>query len=70
MADTYTTKQGDTFESIAWFHLGNSNKMTELIRENRAYMDTAVFEAGVVLMLPEESDISTAEKSTTSPPWR
>ena len=32
MPKTYTTRQGDTFESIAWFELGNSNLMTDLIR--------------------------------------
>lgn len=36
----YVTKQGDTFESIAWFQLGDSNQIVNLIRANRQYMET------------------------------
>lgn len=70
MSKTYTTKQGDTFESIAWFCLGDSNLMGDLIQENRAHMYTAVFEAGVVLSLPDEETIEQTEESSATPPWR
>ena len=69
MADTYTTKQGDTFESIAWFQMGDSDKMVDLIRENREHMETAVFPAGAVLTIPETTQQKGTEDSTT-PPWR
>ena len=70
MPKTYTTRQGDTFESIAWFALGNSNLMTDLIRENPGYMYTAVFEAGVTLALPDQETIEATSESGTNPPWR
>lgn len=69
LSKLYTTKQGDTFESIAYFELSNSNKMVDIIRVNRRYMNVAVFEAGIVLQLPEESEEEkTTEGSTV--PWR
>ena len=68
MSDTYITTQGDTFESIAWFQLGDSNKMVDLIRANRAHMETAVFPAGVELTIPEVETAQATE--STTPPWR
>lgn len=65
----YVTKQGDTFESIAWFQMGDSNQMVNLIRANRNHMETAVFEAGVPLQLPEPEP-ETAQNSTSKAPWR
>ena len=65
----YITRQGDTFESIAWFQLGNSNEMVNLIRANREHMETAVFEAGITLQLPDPEP-GTPQKSTTKAPWR
>ncbi|MBQ9269664.1 MAG: hypothetical protein IJ206_09135 [Oscillospiraceae bacterium] len=70
MPERYTTKQGDTFESIAWFRLGNSNLMGNLIRANRAYMDVAVFDAGISLALPDEEEVAETAEASTNPPWR
>ncbi len=70
LTETYTTKQGDTFESIAWFRLGDSNLMVDLIRENREYMDVAEFEAGVVLKLPDTESKQETTEGSTNPPWR
>ena len=70
MSEVYTTTQGDTFESIAWFRLGDSNLMVNLIRENREYMDIAEFEAGVILKLPEADSMEATTESSTNPPWR
>lgn len=70
MPETYTTKQGDTFESIAWFQMGDSNRMTDIIRENREYMETAIFEAGVVLTLPDMESGAVSGTDSTTPPWR
>ena len=64
---TYVTIQGDTFESIAWFQMGDSNYMTDLIEANRKYFDVAVFEAGVELTIPEVAQKTTDE---STPPWR
>lgn len=69
MSKLYTTKQGDTFESIAYFELGDSNKMVDVIRENRPYVNVAMFEAGIVLLLPEESEEENTTAASTVP-WR
>lgn len=65
---TYVTVQGDTFESIAWFQMGDSNYMTDLIRANRKYFDKAVFGAGVELTIPEMAEKTATDESV--PPWR
>lgn len=65
---TYVTIQGDTYESIAWFQMGDSNYMTDLIEANRKYFDVAVFEAGVELTIPEVAEKKTLDETT--PPWR
>lgn len=66
----YVTKQGDTFESIAWFQLGDSNQMVNLIRANRQYMETAVFEAGIPLQMPEPEPETEQSSTSTKAPWR
>lgn len=69
MPKTYTTIQGDTFESIAWFQMGKSEYMWELIKANREHMETVVFDAGVMLTIP---DIKAEEerRNEKTPPWR
>lgn len=70
MPKTYITRQGDTFESIAYFTMGDSGKMVDLIRENRKYMDTAIFDAGVELLLPEYTAEQNAASAESAVPWR
>ncbi len=65
----YTTRQGDTFESVAWFQMGKSGAMVDLIRENPQYMDVAEFEAGVTLRIPEIEETGDL-RSDSTPPWR
>lgn len=64
---TYTTKQGDTFDLIAWKVLGSCNYVESLINANREHVDTFIFSAGVELTIP---DIEEETKSTTRPPWK
>ena len=66
----YTTVQGDTFELIAWRELGDSTRMDEIIRLNRAHMETATFSAGEVLTLPDREEDAGDAKPTGTPPWR
>jgi phage tail protein X len=70
MATEYRTVQGDTFESIAWFQLGDSALMWDIIKANREHMETVVFDEGVVLTLPDVETASTSETSSSTPPWR
>ena len=51
--DTYTTKSGDMWDSIAYAQLGSTSYTDRLINANLQYRDTYLFSSGVVLTLPE-----------------
>ena len=66
MTKSYTTKQGDTWDYIAYTHYGDERMMHELINANYEYKLTSVFSAGVTLVLPDlEDKIAVSMK----PPW-
>lgn len=63
---TYTTKNGDMWDSIAYAQLGSTSYTDLLINANLQHKDTYLFPSGVVLVLPE------VEKPINSllPPWK
>ena len=63
---TYTTKQGDRWDMIAFKVLGNENYMSQLLAANKQPREVYIFPAGVVLTIPE----ITEETASTAPPWR
>ena len=63
----YTTKSGDTWDLIAYEQMGSCSYVAKLIDANRAYVNTAIFSAGVVLTVPE---IPAGETISALPPWR
>nr|WP_304101098.1 tail protein X [Mitsuokella multacida] len=63
----YTTKSGDTWDLIAYEQMGSCSYVAKLMVANRAYVNTAIFSAGVVLTVPE---IPAGETISTLPPWR
>lgn len=63
---TYTTIQGDMWDSIAYKTMGSTVYAGALMAKNRAYLDHYTFPAGVVLELPE---VRTAV-SEALPPWK
>ena len=65
MAKTYTTVQGDMWDSIAYRQLGSEAYTDKLIALNPEYRMLYTF-PGVVLTLPE------AERKTVNslPPWK
>lgn len=63
---TYTTAQGDMWDSIAHVQLGDTAYMDKLIQANLAYREYYIFPAGIVLTLPE----ITKKASDTLPPWK
>ena len=65
MAETYTTKLGDTWDSIAYDLYGAESYMKDLIEANWDYIDTLIFGAGTVLDVPEVED----ELDTDAPFW-
>jgi len=63
---TYTTKQGDMWDTIAFNELGNDKHMDKLMDLNRKYHAMYIFPAGIKLQLP---DIM-ADVSSIAPPWK
>ena len=63
---TYTTIQGDMWDSIAYKQLGSTAYTDKLQTLNARYLGYYTFPAGITLRLP---DITTAMPSTL-PPWR
>lgn len=67
MEKTYTTKQGDAWDAIAFEVYGDVKYTGFLMQANFQRLDTFVFDAGVVLQtpeLPEDDDL------TNAPIWR
>lgn len=69
MSRTYTTVQGDMWDSIAYRQLGSVAHMDLLMRQNLQYHDIYVFQAGIVLNLPDV-DAATESVADTMPPWK
>lgn len=63
----YVTKQGDTFDIIAYEAYGNEEYMSQIIHANEKYAGTAVFDYGVELELPTIKEL---DSSLFLPPWR
>lgn len=66
MTKTYTTIQGDMWDSISFRVLGSEYYMSDLIEANPEHRETVIFSANVVLVIPE---ISTPT-SQSLPPWK
>lgn len=64
---TYTTVQGDMWDSISYVQLGGCAHTDKLMAENLEYRETYIFPAGIVLALP---DVDTTVADDTLPPWR
>ncbi|MGL5270184.1 MAG: tail protein X [Selenomonadaceae bacterium] len=66
MVDTYTTKQGDMWDMIAYEVYGDEYKMHYLMDANKKYVETVIFPAGVTLVVP----VLSATQTTNLPPWK
>lgn len=69
MGKTYTTLQGDMWDSIAYSQLGSVAHTDILIRQNIQYNDIYIFPAGIVLELPDVNS-HTDSASDAMPPWK
>lgn len=65
---TYTTVQGDMFDSIAHAQLGSTAHTGTLMRCNQQYLGFYSFPAGITLTLPEVTE--TADLDERLPPWK
>lgn len=63
---TYTTVQGDMWDSIAHKQLGSTSHTDKLINANLQYREYYIFPAGIVLTLPEIPK----KISNSLPPWK
>ena len=62
----YTTIQGDTFDSIALDFYNEEVFSSEIIKVNKQYRSTLVFDEGVRLKIP----IIDSRAVETLPPWK
>ena len=67
MENTYTTKQGDTWDLIAHRVYGDVKYTGWLMQNNFPHLDTFVFDAGVTLQTPE---LPEEERQAGTPIWR
>ncbi len=51
----YTTIQGDTWDSIAYKTVGSEYAMVEIMKANKEYLGTLIFNGGVELDIPESA---------------
>lgn len=58
---TYTTVLGDTFDKIALETLGDEYLFPLLLKENPQHRNTVIFSAGVILRIPNISELSVQE---------
>ena len=70
MPKTYTTSQGDLFDTIAKAQLGDEHYMHLLIEKNFKYRDISVFHSGIVLELPEITETESSQLNENLPPWK
>jgi len=63
---TYTTIQGDMWDSIAYKVYGHERYMSTLLEANQQYNDLTVFPAGITITCPDVGITS----ASTLPPWR
>jgi len=64
---TYTTKSGDTWDSVAFFIYGNEQFAKALIEANTAYIGTVIFKGNTLLNVPE---INITVTVSNLPPWK
>jgi phage tail protein X len=64
--DTYTTIQGDMWDSIAYKVYGSEKYMGILMQSNMELLDIFIFSAGTVLTVPA----LLPEAETNIPAWR
>lgn len=64
---SYTTKQGDTWDSIAYKLYGDVKYTDVLMRANIKHHQIFIFSAGVELVIPE---VDKTASGATLPPWK
>lgn len=65
---SYTTKQGDMWDYIAWLVYGDEAYVSVLYRANPRYLDVYLFDDGCEIYCPEVT--TEAEEDENIPEWR
>ena len=63
----YTTVKGDTWDNIAYTAYRDETLTPPIIAANQEYVETAVFDFGIELEIPE---IEKTDSTVYLPPWR
>ena len=66
MAETYTTTQGDMWDSISYKVYGDEKYMGFLMQNNLELLDIFIFGAGTEITVPKLE----SEKESDMPSWR
>lgn len=66
MAKTYTTVQGDMWDSIAYAQMGSVDHTDRLMNANLRYREIYIFPAGITLTIPEVPESA----GSSLPPWK
>lgn len=66
MPKTYTTIQGDMWDTVAYKIYSNEKLMAELIEANPAHRNTIIFSGGVSLTVPDVE----VKLPSSLPPWK
>lgn len=66
MSKTYTTIQGDMWDSIAFSQLGSVSYTDKLMNLNPQHLSYYTFPAGIVLKLPDPAE----DVGDALPPWK
>lgn len=66
MSKTYTTIQGDMWDSVAYSQLGDVKHTDKLMSVNSNYLEYYIFPSGIVLEIPDVSE----DMPSTLPPWK
>ena len=64
--NTYTTKQGDMWDTIAYTVYGSEYQLHILMDANPQHITTVIFPAGIVLAVPEIA----VSQPQNLPPWK
>ena len=63
----YITQEGDTYDALAVDFYEDELMASHIIQMNPRYMETLIFEAGIMLRIPV---LENSERPATLPPWR
>ena len=63
----HITVEGDTFDALALKYYNEERLAWKIIQANPDHCDTLIFDAGVVLYIPDNTEVVLPQ---TLPPWR